>query len=459
MGFPLSDAEIAGVAAELAPRLRGEIAGKVWQPDAHTLILELGRERLLVSTHPRLARLHLVPRTPAPGEPPAFAMLVRKRLGGRRLHALATTPGDRVVRLELGEETLVLELTPPHADVVLVDGESKVLASLRGRTPGSTYSAPTPPARARWLGRQDFGAPPGVAERVATAAEAAASELRALELREALGAKWRRELERTERRRAAILADLERITAAEGDRKRADLLLAHVHSLPARGATAVTVPDDFVDGAPLTIELDPALDIRQNATRLYRRHQRLAQGRARAEARLAEARAEVDALLAQIHRLPHLSLAELESLAPAPAPRRRRAVAAERLPFHVFVSLSGDEIWVGRSAKDNDALTFRHARGNDVWLHCRDAAGSHVVIPQRGKPTGEATFLDAATLAVRYSSLRGEAQVDVTYTHVKSLRKVKGAPGRVFVSEAKTVRVRVESSRLERLLATRGESS
>src|SRR5688572_22726295 len=111
MAFPLSDAEIAAVVGELEPRLRGEVAGKVWQPDAHTLILELGRERLAISTHPRLARLHLVPRTPAPGEPPAFAMLVRKRLGGRRLVEARATPGDRVVRLDFGGESLLLELS------------------------------------------------------------------------------------------------------------------------------------------------------------------------------------------------------------------------------------------------------------------------------------------------------------------------------------------------------------
>jgi predicted ribosome quality control (RQC) complex YloA/Tae2 family protein len=456
MAFPLSDAELAGVVAELGPRLRGEVTGKVWQPDAHTLILEIGRERLCVSAHPKLARLHLVPRTPATGEPTAFAMLVRKHLGGRRLHELRATPGDRLVRMELGGDVLIAELTAPHADVVLVDESGNVLGSLRNRTPG-VYAPPPPPpsAWARWLGRKDFGDSPGVAERVAAAAEVATRELRTRELREAIGAKWRRELERAERRRRAIDDDLARITDAEGDRKRADLLLAHAFSLPARGASSVVVPDDFVDGSPLTIELDPALDIRQNAAQLYRRHQRLAQGRARAEARRTAAIAEADEITQRLHRLPHLSLDELESLAPAPRPKRRRAVQEERLPYHVFVSQSGDEIWVGRSAKDNDALTFRHARGNDLWLHCRDAAGSHVVIPQRGKATGEATFLDAATLAARHSSLRKEAQVDVTYTHVKSLRKAKGIAGRVFVSEGKTVRVRMDAARMERLNASR----
>jgi predicted ribosome quality control (RQC) complex YloA/Tae2 family protein len=137
MIFPLSDAELAEVVAELAPRLLGEVAGKVWQPDEHTLILELGRDRLLLSTHPKLARMHLAPRAQSPANPPSFAMLLRKRLGGRRLQALEVTPGDRVVRLGFGDETLMAELTPPHADVLLV--ADVVVASLRGHALGAPY--------------------------------------------------------------------------------------------------------------------------------------------------------------------------------------------------------------------------------------------------------------------------------------------------------------------------------
>jgi predicted ribosome quality control (RQC) complex YloA/Tae2 family protein len=455
MQLPLSDAEIALVASELAPRLLGEVAGRVWQPDAHTLILELGRERLLLSTHPKLSRLHLAARAPSTEHPPAFAMLLRKHLGGRRLQGFRVTPGDRVVELDFGELRVVAELTPPHADVVLVS-EGNVLATLHHRPPGTPYTAPPPPPeKARWRGRLSIQH----ADEVAAAADTLVLALREQTLRDALGTKLRRELERAVRRTAAIERDLARLADAEGDRKLADLLLAHAHSLPTRGATSVTVPDDFTDGSPLVIEIDPALDVRQNAAKLYARHKRLAHGRVQSETRLLAAMEEVESLTERLHRLPHVTLDELERLAPPPPAPRRRKEVVERLPFHVFTSQSGDEIWVGRTAKDNDALTFRHARGNDVWLHIRDSAGSHVVIPQRGKQaTGEATFVDAATLAVRYSKLREELQADVTYTHVKHLRKAKGmAAGKVFVAESKTFRVRVEPGRLERLLASRTE--
>ncbi len=503
----LSDAEIAAVVAELAPRLRGGSVGKVYQPAPDTLVIEVGRDRLLLSTEARASRLHLSqphdkdPPTPAtaegarsaaakPASPPsAFAMLLRKHLSGLRLHDLTAPPGDRVVTLDFGatRDRLLAELSGPHSNVFLIDPAGAIVASLRPShsttrvlTPGSPWAPPPPaPPSARWRGRNRFaptetsgaagaGEPAaGVAEHVAAhyAAQQAALEERTF--REQVGAALRRDIVRLERREQALLGDLRRADEAARYRKLADLLLAHAHELPGRGATSATVPDDFEDGSPLAIVLEPALDARENAARYYRLHKRFAGGRKHTEARLAEARRELTAVRARFDSVASLPLTELrarfEKLARRPSPgggggggaytTRSLRDTTVRLPYREYTSLAGDRILVGRGAADNDTLTFRHARGNDLWLHCRDAAGAHVVVPRRGAALAETTLLDAATLAAHFSPLGHEAQVDVTYTAVKNLRKPKGAaPGLVFVSDAKTIRVRLEPDRLSRLL-------
>src|SRR5699024_8149829 len=58
--------------------------------------------------------------------------------------------------------------------------------------------------------------------------------------------------------------------------------------------------------------------------------------------------------------------------------KRVREIA--RRPFREARSSDGFRLLVGRSAKDNDTLTLRIARGRDVWMHARDVAGSHVII-------------------------------------------------------------------------------
>jgi len=459
---PLSDAEIAQIADELRPRLVGALAGKAYLRDPDTLVVELGRDRLLLGVAARASRLHLeVGHPTASPPPPPFAMLVRRHAGGRRLAALEVEPGERIVTLAFGTEKLVAELTGPHANLFWVGEAGTIVAPLRRShsttrvlAPGQPYAPPTPaPAEARWRGRRRFGESPGVADRAAAWYAERLAEEDARVRRERAAVKLRREIERLARRERALEGDLVRVSEAAGLRKLADLLLAHLHELPGRGATHVTVPDDFEDGAPLTIPVDPARDGRQNAAHFYKQHKRLTAGRKRVDERLAATRAERAALTVKLLTLDTLP-DEALAAAPAPAPRAR-ARDAERLPYREFRSAAGEAIWVGRGSGDNDALTFRHARGGDLWLHCRDAAGAHVVVPLRaGKPAAEATLLDAGTLAAHYSKLAGEAQVDVLYTHVKNLRKPKGAPpGRVFTSDTKTLRVRLEPERLARLLA------
>jgi predicted ribosome quality control (RQC) complex YloA/Tae2 family protein len=139
----------------------------------------------------------------------------------------------------------------------------------------------------------------------------------------------------------------------------------------------------------------------------------------------------------------------------------------------VFRSSSGAEILVGKGADKNDELTFRVARGGDLFVHARDAPGSHVVVPLAGRAVDEATLLDAATLAVWFSAARPDAdpsslppasspasaQADVAWTYCKNVRKPRHAPaGRVSLSGGRTLRVRLDPERLRRLLASRVDS-
>jgi predicted ribosome quality control (RQC) complex YloA/Tae2 family protein len=493
----LSDVELAQVVAELGPRLVGGSVGKATERDGHTLLIEVGHDRLVVSVHPRASRVHLATgRDSAPparpgGQAPraaarapaaagaaasAFAMLLRKRFLGQRLKRLAVlVPGERVLELGFGagRDRLIAELTGPHANVFVVDAMGLIVASLRPSRsttrplgPGDPYAAPPPaPADAKWRGRDRFGLTEAAAQ-VAAHYEAWLLAEEETRLRERLAVSLRRAVDRLERRERALEGDLSRATQAGAFRKLGDLLLAHLAELPGRGATSVLLADDFEDGAPISVPLEPTLDGKQNAARYYKQGKRLSGGKKRIGERLAATRAQLAALGDQLRGLDGRSLAglrALEAALPAEAgrgggPRGGRdldAEPSERQPYRQFRSSAGDVILVGRGAADNDRLTFGVARGNDLWLHTRDAAGAHVIVRRggSGSPLSAATLVDAATLAAHHSPLAGEEQVDVSYTQVKNLRKPKGtAPGLVYVSDAKTIRVRVEAERLARLL-------
>ena len=121
-------------------------------------------------------------------------------------------------------------------------------------------------------------------------------------------------------------------------------------------------------------------------------------------------------------------------------------------------NFSYSSIWVGRGGQDNHQLSFQIAKGGDYWIHTRNVAGAHIIIPisQRDQEPHPETIQDAVALAVHYSPLRGEDGVEVYYTQRKFIRPIpKGPPGKVMVASSKTLRSTGMNDRINRLFQQR----
>lgn len=147
----------------------------------------------------------------------------------------------------------------------------------------------------------------------------------------------------------------------------------------------------------------------------------------------------------------------LESATPA---RPSLPTAFARLPRKLhprrYRSVDGLEIWVGRSDEANDVLSTRLARGKDLFFHLDGAPGSHVVLRTEGRDDVPAeSVLDACELAVHFSKQKNAGRADVHVVPIKNVKKPKGAKrGLVYVTGGKSVHLRRESARLERVLAS-----
>ncbi len=109
-----------------------------------------------------------------------------------------------------------------------------------------------------------------------------------------------------------------------------------------------------------------------------------------------------------------------------------------------FLSPDGMEILVGRTARDNDALTFQIASQRDFWLHVAGCPGSHVIVrnPEGLDSLSRETLRFAAALAARHSKARTAGQVSVHVCQVKDVSKPRGAPpGQVSLKRYRSVRV------------------
>lgn len=225
-----------------------------------------------------------------------------------------------------------------------------------------------------------------------------------------------------------------------------------------KGAKEVCVEDWEQQGMERNIALDPLVPPHEQVEHFFKKSRKLKAGIPHAERLLKVAEDEVVKLVDQQGKLQQVkTLKELDAFMGSKNPVKNPAARVPpkimpSKPYHVFKSSSGREIWVGKSAKDNDKLSFQCARGLDWWLHARDYPGSHVVIPsQKGEELDEATLTDAAELALRYSKAKGQSVGEVSLTHVNAIVSVKGCPGKVMLSKHKTVRIKLDEKRWNRL--------
>jgi predicted ribosome quality control (RQC) complex YloA/Tae2 family protein len=467
--FAMTSVEVAAVTAELAPRLVGGRIQRVWQPDPFTLVLAVQVDRDVVypvfacpAGAPRLGEA--LGKPPLPEQPWALGQYLRAQATGARITSLASPVGERIVRLDFTGGALVAELLPRGGCLVALDDADVIRAAAglpegaRGLVTGGPFTPLSPrPAR-------EEPAPRFVTARaVEQAAQQVLAELHAAEALQARDRWLRTARQKLERLRDHLARDLVRLGEYEQFRLWGELLAAQWARLGLpRGATEARVVDWYQEDAPeLVVPLDPKVDGQRNIDKLFQKYRKGRDGRVKVEARQFEVEVQLEALDALIASdpTPDAALAALRKMGlgpprpPAP-PGQKRPATPGRLPYRPFISRVGERILVGRGGVDNHALTFRIARGNDTWMHVRDAPGAHVVVPQpaRGKAPHPETLLDAAALAVHHSDLRSEPVAEVSITARKHVRAIPGGPpGRVTVAAARTLTVTDVQERVERL--------
>ncbi len=245
-------------------------------------------------------------------------------------------------------------------------------------------------------------------------------------------------------------------------RRMGDIVTANLHAI-TRGQALLRAENFYEADAPLIeIPLKPELSPQQNAAKFYKEYakaktaekiltQQLAQGEAEAEylaAVLDElSRAESEADLAEIRQ-------ELEAGGYLrPADRKKQPKLPPSKPME-FVSGDGYRIFVGRNNRQNDQLSMKTARKDDLWLHIQKFHGTHVIIACAGMRPPDRTVTEAAMLAAFYSQAKNGQNVPVDVTQVRNLRKPNGAkPGMVVYDRYQTVIVTPDPELPEKLRA------
>jgi hypothetical protein len=248
----------------------------------------------------------------------------------------------------------------------------------------------------------------------------------------------RRRGRRLEQLSLNLRADLAHLDDAAALRREAEALLASASRLES-GPGEVTVPDPYQPRSSLTLGVDPKLGAVGNAERRFEKARRAVRARRQIELRLRETSAALDAERRREAAL--LAARDARELGPPGEDAAAEEGSDASRPLRRYLTSRGLDVLVGRSARENQHLTFRVARPEDVWLHARDVPGAHVILRDAEGRAGAVDLREAAELAAFFSEARKEGQVDVHATRRKHVRPARGGPGRVYVSHSETLRV------------------
>jgi predicted ribosome quality control (RQC) complex YloA/Tae2 family protein len=207
----------------------------------------------------------------------------------------------------------------------------------------------------------------------------------------------------------------------------ANILMANLHQVPNRAKTVTLY--DFYRDQPLEIKLKEDQSPQKNAENLYRKAKNQKIEVDRMQQTISAKWAVLEKTEQQLASLAATTdIRELRKYMKESGLHIEKQQDQVTMPFKKF-EWQGFDILVGKNASANDELTQRYAHKDDLWLHARDVAGSHVIIKHKsGQPFPQPVLEKAAQLAAYYSKRKSDTLCPVIYTPKKWVRKPKGSP-------------------------------
>ncbi|MBC7389635.1 MAG: DUF814 domain-containing protein [Opitutaceae bacterium] len=212
-----------------------------------------------------------------------------------------------------------------------------------------------------------------------------------------------------------------------------DILMANLYNIPERSESVTLF--DFYSNTNRDIKLKKDYSPQKNAENYYRKGKNLILDLKNLENIIEQKQKELDLIESSLINIS-------DSPSNIKLPSKEKVIQQQSFPFKKF-EFEGYEIRVGKSSQKNDELLQQHSHKNDLWLHARGFAGSHVIIKNiAGTLVPQNVIEKAASLAAYYSKGKTNNLCPVIVTERKYVRKAKGmAPGQVIVDKEKTIMV------------------
>lgn len=537
---------------------------KIAEPSSDTIILTIRSERknkqLLLSTHANFSRFHLTTeKYDNPFDPPMFLRVLRKHLDGGIIQSITQIGNDRLVEIDihsrdeigdLRKRTIVLEIMGRHSNIILIDGERKIIDGFKHHTPntntartimpGFKYEYPPTVKKLnpfevddvnkyinynagkidRQLLQQFEGFSPLITKEIVSRRPFMNQETLVESFDEVMN-----EVDQTPK--PVIYSDdstnkeifyfmplhtygnnymafdtihecLDRFYESRGERERVkqraldlvkiidqhlqknrnkleklinekeaartkdeqqlygELITANMYQINQGDKTLETI--NYYNNEPISIPLNPTKSPSMNAQYYYKQYNRLKTREIELEKQIKLTHSNILYFESLEQQLAHISVEdiddireELEDQGFVKKRKSKKKKKSNKITITTFFSSDGQTILLGKNNKQNDYLTHKVARKNQLWFHTKDIPGSHVVI-QEDEPT-DTTIEEAAMIAAYYSKASQSAQIPVDYTAIRNVHKPSGAkPGFVTYDSQSTLYVTTDYDDIKKLL-------
>lgn len=208
----------------------------------------------------------------------------------------------------------------------------------------------------------------------------------------------------------------------------------------------------------ISIPLDKNISPSYNAKKYFRKYNKLKNTLEIVTIQKADATNELDYLESIIYELESAtSISELEEIDSEISENvlfknayknsnvkknkvNKRKVHNEYEP--ITYNVDGFTLFVGKNNKQNDYITTKLAKNEDIWFHTKDIRGSHVLLKCNGNKVDEHTIISCAEITAFHSKAKLSSNVPVDYCFIKNVKKPSGSkPGMVIYTNNKTLYV------------------
>lgn len=231
-----------------------------------------------------------------------------------------------------------------------------------------------------------------------------------------------------------------------------ELITSNLYRLPKYNVSKIEVENYYDDNKLITIPLDESISIQKNMEKYFKKYNKLktALEISTKQKNLTETELEyIESIVYSLENCSNIdevnevydeiSSSNLFSDSFNKNIKNKKKV---ELSQPEEFTIDGFTVLVGKNNKQNDYLSLKLAKENDLWFHTKDIRGSHVILKTNDQDISDDLIIKCAKLAAAHSKAKNSSNVPVDYCLAKYVKKPSGSkPGMVIYTNYKTVNV------------------